>query len=271
MKAHNNAQELYTLIEKKLESVETVLSHKLTSLNDQLIELLKINHTKTIESLITTITDQNQTAISDLTSKVDAIAKEVSTSSTTLGLLKDQLVNLEAPATAMSIDDNTITTDPPSPLANNSVSSITVSVVDEQREREKRKLNLIFHNVAESTKPDGIARKDDDINFIKVLLHEYISIDPTISNAIRIGKKSSDKTRLLKVSVSSTQEKSSILSKCYKLRNSDNPSSIQKIFATPDLTPLEQKKDKALRQKLAEMNKDGKVYKIKNGKIVRRA
>ena len=53
-----------------------------------------------------------------------------------------------------------------------------------------------------------------------------------------------DKTRLLKVSISCTQEKSSILSKCYKLRNSDNPSSIQKIFVTPDLTPLEQKKDK---------------------------
>lgn len=101
----------------------------------------------------------------------------------------------------MSIDDDTITTDLPSLLANNSVSSITVSVVDEQREREKQKLNLIFHNVAESTKPDGIAGKDYDINFIKVLLHDYIGIDPTISNAIRIGKKSSDKTRLLKVRI----------------------------------------------------------------------
>ena len=35
------------------------------------------------------------------------------------------------------------------------------------------------------------------------------------------------------------------------------------VFATPDLTPLEQKKDKLLRQKLAEMNKDDKTYKIK--------
>ena len=34
------------------------------------------------------------------------------------------------------------------------------------------------------------------------------------------------------------------------------------------LAPLEQKKDKVLRQKLAEMNKDDKVYKIKNGVIV---
>ena len=80
-------------------------------------------------------------------------------------------------------------------------------MVDEQRERVKRKLNLIFHNVVESTKPDGIARKNDDINFIKTLLHDHIGIEPSISDALRIGKKS-DKTRLLKVSVSSTQEPS---------------------------------------------------------------
>ena len=234
-------------------------------------ELLKPTYLKSIESQITTITDQNQSAISKLATKVDEIAKDVSANSTKLGSLKDQLKNLEAPSATVSIDDDTMTIDSTSPLATNSVSSITVSVVDEQRDREKRKLNLIFHNVVESTKPDGSARKNDDINFVKDLLHDYIGIDPTISNAIRIGKKSDDKTRLLKVSVSCTQEKSSILSKCYKLRNSDNPSSIQKIFATPDLTPLEQKKDKALRQKLAEVNKDGKIYKIKNGRIVWRA
>ena len=105
---------------------------------------------------------------------------------------------------------------------------------------------------------------------VRTLLHDHIGIEPSISNALRNGKKS-DKTRLLKVSVSSTQEKSSILTKCYMLRNSSNPTSVQKIFATPDLTSLEQKKDKVLRQKLAEMNKDGKIYRIKNGKIVRRA
>ena len=67
----------------------------------------------------------------------------------------------------------------------------------------------------------------------------------------------------MKISVASMQEKSAILLNCYKLRNSKNPAAIQKIFATPDLTPLEQKNDKTLLQKLAEMNKDGKVYKIK--------
>ena len=145
-----------------------------------------------------------------------------------------------------------------------------MGVVDEQREREKRKLNVIIHNVSESTKETGPERKADDIAAVNGLLHKHLGISPTISNAIRLGKKS-DRPQLLKISVALMQEKSAILRNCFKLKNSKNPAAIQKIFETPDLTPLEQKKDKILHLKLAEINKDGKVYKIKNGVIVRRA
>ena len=66
--------------------------------------------------------------------------------------------------------------------------------------REKRKLNLIFHNVAESTRPHSNARKNDDIVYIKILLHDYIGIDPSISNVLHIGKKVT-KPGFLKVSI----------------------------------------------------------------------
>ena len=122
----------------------------------------------------------------------------------------------------------------------------------------------------ESAKQKGPERKADDISMVNGLLHQHLGFNPTISNAVRLGKKS-DKPRLLKISVTTTQEKTNILRNCYKLRDSKNATYVQKIFATPDLTPLEQKKDKILRQKLAEMNKDDKIYKIKNGVIVRRA
>ena len=45
---------------------------------------------------------------------------------------------------------------------------------------------------------------------------------------------------------------------------------IRKVYITPDLTPREQQHNKALRACLAEMNKDGKKYLIKNGRIVQR-
>ena len=137
IKAHDNVQELYSLIEKKLESVETILVNKLTSFNDKVSELLKTTYLESIESQITTITDQNQSAISKLATKVDEIAKDISANSIKLGSLKDQLENLEAPSATVSIDDDTMTTDSTNPLATNSVSSTTVSVVDEQRDREK--------------------------------------------------------------------------------------------------------------------------------------
>ena len=67
-----------------------------------------------------------------------------------LRTLKDQLDVKEATVTPMSNNADTPTTDSVTSLANNTVSSFTVSIVDEQNEREKRKLNLIFHNVTES-------------------------------------------------------------------------------------------------------------------------
>ena len=68
----------------------------------------------------------------------------------------------------------------------------------------------------------------------------------------------------------SEREKATILRNCTKLRAKDNPEDIQKVYITPDLTPREQQHNKALRARLAEMNKDGKKYLIKNGRIVQR-
>jgi len=69
------------------------------------------------------------------------------------------------------------------------IDSITAGVVDEQREQEKRKLNLIFHNVRESTKEDGPSRKTDDIATITTMLQNRVGIKATVTNAFRLGKK----------------------------------------------------------------------------------
>ena len=48
-----------------------------------------------------------------------------------------------------------------------------------------------------------------------------------------------------------------------KLRDKNLPEHITSIFVTADLTPLEQKKNKRLREHLKEMNKEGNKYSIK--------
>ena len=91
-----------------------------------------------------------------------------------------------------------------------------------------------------------------------------------VTNAVRLGKKS-DKPRLLKISVDSVLSKASILRNCTKLRGKDVPQYLSKIFITLDMTIKERESNKVLRDQLTELNKDGKKYKIKNGKIVQRS
>ena len=74
----------------------------------------------------------------------------------------------------------------------------------------------------------------------------------------------------LTVIVYSTLPHSNVLRHKLKLRSKDNPDPVRNIFITPDFTPLEQKRNKILRQQLADMNKVENIYTIKNGQIVRR-
>ena len=68
---------------------------------------------------------------------------------------------------------------------------------------------------------------------------------------------------MLKVTVDSEQSKAMVLRNCTKLRGKEIPQNLTKVFITPDMTPKEREKNKALRAQLAELNKDGKNYKIK--------
>ena len=151
-----------------------------------------------------------------------------------------------------------------------SVAHIAMTLAAEQKEKEKRGLNLIIHNVEESNAVDGATRRKDDISKCSDIFQTYLGVSATINKAFHLGKKSL-KAHLLKISLSDIQHKSTILKNKLKLRSSSNPSHICKIFITPDLTPLEQKQSKELRQKLADMNKNENHYTIKNGKIVHRA
>ena len=128
----------------------------------------------------------------------------------------------------------------PAPISEESVARLASSVVVEQREKEKRQLNIILHNLAESNAPEGTNRKEDDIKKCSSIFQTYLGSSADITNAIRLGKRS-DKPRLLKITLNSAQEKSLILKNKLKLRSSGNPDHIRKLFITPDLTPGEQK------------------------------
>lgn len=151
----------------------------------------------------------------------------------------------------------------------NEITATVTSLINEEREKEKRKLNVIVHNLPECDDSDPSNRKSHDISKTSSIVDKYLSVSTTITQAIRIGKKR-EKARLLKITFSSVQEKAAVLRSCTKLRKSNVPEDIRKIYITPDLTPKEQELNKSLRNQLTEKNKNGNHYQIKNGKIVRR-
>ena len=101
----------------------------------------------------------------------------------------------------MAIHDNdTVPTVMPPSLGE--ISASFASVVSEQKEKEKRCLNVILHNVPESTSDDNKTRKADDIEAVYGIVNNYLGAKAEISNTIRLGKKISlenVKPRLLKI------------------------------------------------------------------------
>jgi len=80
----------------------------------------------------------------------------------------------------------------------------------EQREKEKRQLNVILHNLPESNAPEGVKRKADDIKKCILIFQDYLGSPVSITKAVRLGRKA-DKSHLLKITFSSAQDKSLIL------------------------------------------------------------
>ncbi|MCY3929439.1 MAG: hypothetical protein OXG81_14325, partial [Acidobacteria bacterium] len=149
------------------------------------------------------------------------------------------------------------------------IENLASSIIKEQNEKEKRQMNLVLYNIPESVQEEAHIRKQEDIVKVSSLLDSYLGVKVSINNAIRIGKRK-EKPRLLKITVGSLQEKNMILRNKIKLREQKNPENIRKIFINVDLTPLEQRRNRQLRDKLKEMNKNTNRYIIKNGAIVQR-
>ena len=63
------------------------------------------------------------------------------------------------------------------------------SVINEEKEKQKRRLNLIVHNMAESSADEAQTRKEQDIANIRDILNSQLELQPHISNAIRLGRK----------------------------------------------------------------------------------
>ena len=121
--------------------------------------------------------------------------------------------------------------------------------ISELEEKESRKNNIIMVNLNESDKRVNEDRKKDDLNKVKDVLAK-IAPESTelISNPIRLGKFTDNKSRLLKINVGSVENKMHILKNANRLNK--GIAIKNKIYINADLTIKERKQQKVLRDEL---------------------
>jgi len=64
------------------------------------------------------------------------------------------------------------------------------SVLKEEKEKSKRKLNIILHNIPESDADTPEVRKEHDTDSVKAIINQHLSIPASVSNVTQLGKKS---------------------------------------------------------------------------------
>jgi hypothetical protein len=128
----------------------------------------------------------------------------------------------------------------------------------EMLEREKRRNNIIMRGIRESMECDEKAELDRILG----VLVEGINIKYDMVG--RVGRLEKEggvgRCRPLRIHIEELDHKRKLLSRGKKLKEAKD-AMLNKVYVAPDLTRLQQEKDKKLRDKLKELREDG----VKNG------
>ena len=71
----------------------------------------------------------------------------------------------------------------------NELSNAVKSVINEEKERNRRKLNLIIHNIPESEAEAPGIRKEEDTKQITDVFRKQLKVEANVSSIVRLGKK----------------------------------------------------------------------------------
>ena len=138
-------------------------------------------------------------------------------------------------------------------------------------EREKRELNLIIANLPESNKTERKEKREDEVKAVKNLVKKIcpeLENEP-IEDPVRLGRENvGTRPRLLRVKVSTVEQKSEILRNARKL-NQGVAEQKNRIYINQDYTPTERQRNKTLRDELKRRTDDGeRDIGIRGGRIV---
>ena len=149
--------------------------------------------------------------------------------------------------------------------------------MDEMREKEKRKLNIIVANLSESEKDTAEGRKEEDLERVRTMVGRIADVPADhLLEPVRLGKLTigrNARPRLLKLEVRTEESKREIMKNVYNL-NKTVANAKDRIYINNDSTPKEREQMKQLKQEL-KMKKDAGendwVINYRDMKLVKRS
>jgi vacuolar-type H+-ATPase subunit I/STV1 len=178
----------------------------------------------------------------DLMENVQKINSSIKTLSRKIDGIEDKLAELQ-----LKIDQHDTSIHEIKLAMKTMKSNITADLTEELQQRSRRINNLIVSGISENSDGTPIQRREDDEEkFSKVVQELGLNCNKKFE-VMRIGKVRQDRPRLLKVTNLDPRSKQDILKNAKKLRKS---SSFKFVYINNDLTPIQQKESKLLRNEL---------------------
>ena len=139
-------------------------------------------------------------------------------------------------------------------------------VFDSCLDKEKRKLNVVIHNLPETEAESLTDRAQSDQEQFRDLVKDCFRMNIRTSRSFRAGKKIDGKPRLLIITLENIETKLELLKMAPQLRHHERG---KNIFVTPDLTREEREEGKKLREELKARRQAGESnITIRRGRIV---
>ena len=118
---------------------------------------------------------------------------------------------------------------------------------DELDQRNRRKRNIVSSGITEQLNGTLEERRGYDEGAVKSILEEIDADDYSYEKCYRIGQPKSNGIRLLRVIGFDEDDRNKILRKVKSLRDNE---SFRGIYVNPDLTPIQQREAKKMRDQL---------------------
>ena len=139
-------------------------------------------------------------------------------------------------------------------------------IIDSVLDKEKRKKNIVVHNLPESNADTHADRMAEDKEKFSQLVKDEFHLRVSVSNSFRVGRALPGKHRLLIVTLDNEETKWDIIRLAPQLRNSEL---WPRVYLSPDLTKSEREEGKKLRDELKRRRDGGETnLTIRNCKIV---